>query len=89
MCIHSKEAVGYADARIKPPKVQIEIEVPEELVEAFECDPELADAFYSRIPDRQKSYVINLNSSKKTETRVCGIAKFRDKIVEGKGATER
>ena len=84
-----KEAMGYAEAGIKPPKEQSEIELPEELVEAMDSDPELAEAFHSLTPGRQKSYVINLNSAKKPETRVSRIVKFRDKIIAGKGATER
>ena len=84
-----REAMGYADAGIKPPKEQVELELPVELSEALEFDPELAEAFHKLTPGRRKSYVINLNSAKKPETRVARIAKFRDKIIAGKGATER
>ena len=84
-----EEAMGYAEAGIKPPKVQGELELPDELVEALGSDPELADAFHNLTPGRRKSYVINLNSAKKTETRVSRIAKFRSKILAGKGAMER
>ncbi|MBX3052523.1 MAG: YdeI/OmpD-associated family protein [Caldilineaceae bacterium] len=83
------EAMGYAEAGIKPPKEEGELELPDELLEALESDLELAEAFYSLTPGRQKSYVINLNSAKKSETRTTRIAKFRDKILAGKGATER
>ncbi|MEJ2044240.1 MAG: YdeI/OmpD-associated family protein [Reinekea sp.] len=84
-----KEAMHYAEAGIKPAKVQEEIELPEELLEALEADPELDEAFARLTPGRQKSYVINLNSAKKTETRIARIDKFRDKIIAGKGAMER
>ena len=84
-----KEAMGYAEAGIKPPKEQGVLELPDELSEALESDPELADAFHRLTPGRQKSYVINLNSAKKSETRFARIAKFRGKILAGKGATER
>lgn len=84
------EAMSYAEAGIKPPKdVQVELELPDELIEALECDPELADAFGRLTPGRKKSYVINLNSAKNPQTRVSRIAKFRDKILAGKGAMER
>lgn len=83
------EAKGYAEAGIKPPKEESEIELPDELVEALDADPVLADAFHALTPGRQKGYVINLNSAKKSETRISRIAKFRDKILAGKGATER
>lgn len=84
-----QEAMGYAEAGIKPPKEESKIELPVELVDALDADPELAEAFHNLTPGRQKSYVINLNSAKKSETRVSRIAKFRDKILAGKGANER
>lgn len=83
------EAMGYAEAGVKPPKIRSELEWPGELVEALDCDPELAEAFHRLTPGRQRSYLINLNSAKKSETRISRIAKFRDKILAGKGATER
>ncbi len=83
------EAMSYAEAGIKPPKQQGELELPDELLEALESDPELAEAFHGLTPGRKKSYVINLNSAKKTETRISRIAKFRDKIISRKGAMER
>lgn len=83
------EAMGYADAGIKPPKDTSEIELPYELAEALDSDPELAEAFHSLTPGRQKSYVIHLNSAKRPETRVSRIVAFRDRILAGKGAMER
>lgn len=84
-----KEAMGYAKAGIKPAKESTEIEWPDELVEALDSDPELAEAFYRLTPGRQKSYVLNLNSAKQPATRISRIVKFRDKILAGKGALER
>lgn len=84
-----KEAMAYAEAGIKPPKEEREMEWPSELIEALHADPELADAFYTLTPGRQKSYTIYLDSAKKRETRISRIAKSRDKILAGKGATER
>lgn len=84
-----RESMGYADAGLKPPKTEVEIELPGELVEAMDADPELAEAFHALTPGRKKSYIINLGSAKKPETRVARIEKFRDKIIAGKGAQER
>lgn len=83
-----KEAKGYAEAGIRSPQVAHAIDLPGELVEAMDCDPELAEAFRILTPGRQRSYVINLNSAKTAATRVSRIAKFRAKILAGKGATE-
>jgi uncharacterized protein YdeI (YjbR/CyaY-like superfamily) len=83
------EAMGYAEAGVKPPKQPTDIEVPDELAEALDADPELAEAFHKLTPGRRKSYVINLNAAKMSETRRSRIAKFRDRILAGKGALER
>ena len=84
-----KEAAGYAAAGIKPARAAATLDPPEELVEALACDPELADAFHALTPGRQRSYAINLNAAKRSETRLARIAKFRARIIAGKGAQER
>lgn len=84
-----EEAMGYAEAGLKPPKRATEIELPDELAEALDLDPELAEAFHRLTPGRQRSYVINLNAAKKAGTRISRIARFRDQILAGKGAMER
>ncbi|XZE35597.1 YdeI/OmpD-associated family protein [Pirellulaceae bacterium SH501] len=83
------EAMAYAEANIKPPKQKSDVLLPDDFVEALHSDRELADAFYRLTAGRQRSYIINWNSAKKPETRLSRIAKFRDKILAGKGATER
>ena len=83
------EAKRYAELGLKPPKPNQTIDWPQELVEALDIDPELSEAFHALTPGRQKSYVINLNGAKKSETRTARIVKFRNKIIAGKGATER
>ena len=82
------EAMSYADAGLKPPKEESSIDLPEEMVEALDADPELAEAFASLTPGRQKSHAIALSSAKKSETRVGRIATLRGRILAGKGATE-
>jgi uncharacterized protein YdeI (YjbR/CyaY-like superfamily) len=84
-----QEAIGYAVAGINAPKIQTEVDVPEELTDALDADPELAEAFHNLTPGRQKSYAFNLNAAKQPATRITRIAKFRDKIIAGKGALER
>lgn len=84
-----REAMGYAAAGVLPPKETHDLELPDELVEALDADPELAEAFHALTPGRQRSYVIHLAGAKKPETRVARIAKVRDKIIAGKGALGR
>lgn len=83
------EAKGYAEAGIRAPKVARDVPWPDELTEALDLDPALAEAFANLTPGRQRSYLFNLNGAKKPQTRVARIAKFRDKIMAGKGAMDR
>lgn len=84
-----QEAMGYAEKGLLPVKENREPDLPAELVEALDADPELAEAFHALTPGRRKSYVLNLNGAKQSQTRVQRIDRFRDKIIAGKGATER
>lgn len=83
------EAMDYAARGVKPPKDTSEPDLPDELADALDGDPELAEAFHRLTPGRRKSYIINLNGAKQAETRVKRIAQFRAKIIDGKGALER
>jgi uncharacterized protein YdeI (YjbR/CyaY-like superfamily) len=83
------EAKGYADAGKRPPRADVELELPDELVEALDADPELLEAFHALTRGRRNSYFINLNGAKTSETRVNRIGRFRDRIIDGKGAMER
>ncbi|MFZ4120779.1 MAG: YdeI/OmpD-associated family protein [Caulobacterales bacterium] len=84
-----KEAMGYAELGLKAPKADDELELPAELIDALDDDQELAEAFLTLTPGRQRSYVIALSSAKTSATRLARIAKFRPKILAGKGALER
>jgi uncharacterized protein YdeI (YjbR/CyaY-like superfamily) len=84
-----REAMDHAEAGRLPPKVVREVELPDELTDALEADPELAAAFAALTPGRQRSYAIALSSAKKPETRVARILKLRPHILAGKGAMER
>jgi uncharacterized protein YdeI (YjbR/CyaY-like superfamily) len=84
-----EEAMRYAAEGRLPAKAPNDLELPEELVEALDADPDLAEAFHALTPGRQRSYVINLNGAKTSATRQARIARFRARIIAGKGATER
>jgi uncharacterized protein YdeI (YjbR/CyaY-like superfamily) len=84
-----REAMGHAEAGTKPQREQTGIILPEELVEALGFDMALAEAFSGLTPGRKRSYVLALNSTLSPETRRRRIAKFREKIMAGKGVTER
>ncbi|MGR4863771.1 YdeI/OmpD-associated family protein [Caulobacter sp. LARHSG274] len=84
-----QQLMGHAEAGTKPAKIDREIAMPDELVEALDADPELAEAFHALTPGRQKSYVFALNQAKQPATRLTRIGKFRGRIIAGKGALER
>jgi uncharacterized protein YdeI (YjbR/CyaY-like superfamily) len=84
-----REAMQHAETGTMPPKTVLTLELPKELTDALDFDPELAEAFEALTPGRQRSYVIALSSAKKPETRIARIAKYRAPILAGKGAMER
>lgn len=84
-----QEAMAYADAGTVPQKSPTALALPDELVDAMNADPELAEAFHRLTPGRQRSYVIHLGSAKTAATRVARIDKARPHILSGKGANKR
>ena len=84
-----RQLMDHAEAGTKPAKAAREIDMPDELTDALDADPELAEAFQALTPGRRKSYMFNLSQTKQPATRVARIERFRDKIIAGKGAMER
>ncbi|PTX03888.1 YdeI/OmpD-associated family protein [Pararhodobacter aggregans] len=82
------EAKAKAEAGLKPARAPTEVELPEVLVRALDEDAELAEGFAALTPGRQRSYVIALASAKTEATQSKRIAKYRDKILAGKGAND-
>lgn len=83
------QAIRHAEAGTLPPKVPSDLTLPDELVEALDADPDLAEAFHALTPGRQKSWALHLTSTQTPATRFARIDKGRAKIIAGKGATER
>jgi uncharacterized protein YdeI (YjbR/CyaY-like superfamily) len=84
-----RQLMDHAEAGTKPPKVEREIDMPDELTEALDADPELAEAFQVLTPGRRRSYMFDLNQAKQSATRMARIERFRGKILASKGAMER
>ncbi len=87
--LYLREAMGYAEAGTVPAREPHKLELPDELVDAMDADPELAEAFHRLTPGRQRSYVIHLSSAKTAATRLARIARTRPNILAGKGMNER
>jgi uncharacterized protein YdeI (YjbR/CyaY-like superfamily) len=84
-----REAMDYAEQGLRALPEDGDLELPDELVGALGVDPELAEAFHNLTPGRRRSYVVALGSAKTSATRAARIAKFRERIIAGKGANER
>jgi uncharacterized protein YdeI (YjbR/CyaY-like superfamily) len=84
-----RQLMDHAEAGTRPTRVEREVDVPDELTDALDADPELAEAFAALTPGRQRGYLINLNQAKQPATRVARIEKFRARIIAGKGLIER
>lgn len=83
------EAMTYAEHSLLPPKEPTEVTLPDEMVQALDADPDLAEAFAALTPGRQKSWALQMNTARTSATRLARIEKARPKILAGKGATER
>jgi uncharacterized protein YdeI (YjbR/CyaY-like superfamily) len=83
------EAVGYAAAGIYPEKPAPDLDLPPVLVSALSADRIFAEAFHRLTAGRQRSYVIALSSARTEATQVVRVARFREKVLAGKGANER
>jgi uncharacterized protein YdeI (YjbR/CyaY-like superfamily) len=71
-----------------PQKEKTTLELPEELLQAFEADPVLQKAFEALTPGRQRGYQIFIAQAKQSKTRFDRIEKYKPKILQGKGYQE-
>lgn len=62
-----------------------DFEMPNELISAFEKEPELKNAFGNLTPGRQKGYLLHFSQPKQTKTRETRIQKNLNRILMGKG----
>ncbi|GLO79998.1 YdeI/OmpD-associated family protein [Sulfitobacter pontiacus] len=87
----------FIDKAIQAEKDGLEVEFtekdnldyPDELQDALDDDPELAEAFKELTPGRQRGWVLHFSDAKQSETRARHIEKAHSKIIGGKGWDER
>lgn len=82
-------AAKAAAEQDRPARPRAEVTLPDELVAALDADAELAEAFHALTPGRQRSWVLHLTATQTPATRAARIARGRDKIIAGKGQSER
>jgi uncharacterized protein YdeI (YjbR/CyaY-like superfamily) len=58
---------------------------PDELLDAFERDSRLREAFEALTPGRQRGYLLFFAAAKQSKTRIDRIEKYRERILSGLG----
>lgn len=66
-------------------KTTAEFDIPEELVDQFDADPDFRAAFESLTPGRQRGYLLHFAAPKQAKTRAARIEKYRAQILAGNG----
>lgn len=66
-------------------KKTADYEMPDELLNIMEKDPEFKLAFESLTPGRQRGYLLHFAQPKQSKTRIARIEKYMPTIFEGKG----
>jgi uncharacterized protein YdeI (YjbR/CyaY-like superfamily) len=81
-----KEAIAVERSGAKVTmKTVAQFEVPEEFQKRLEEDPELAEAFRSLTPGRQKGYLLHFAGAKQSATRATRVEKHAPRILKGLG----
>lgn len=86
-CIH--EAIAVERAGLKVELAGDGLDLPAELVERLDGDPELKTAFEALTPGRQRGYALHFAQPKQSATRASRIEKCAPRILEGKGMHDR
>jgi uncharacterized protein YdeI (YjbR/CyaY-like superfamily) len=86
-CIKEAIAVEKSGARVKMKSVA-EFDVPAEFARRLDDDPELADAFRSLTPGRQKGYLLHFADAKQSATRAARVEKHAPRILKGLGLND-
>ncbi len=83
------EAMGHAEAGRRAPRAPAEVVLPEDLADALDADPALAEAFHRLTPGRRRSHAIHVSGARTTAGRAARIERARDLILAGKGQNDR
>ena len=73
------------DGRTVPRRTTAEYPVPVELLERFDEDPRLREAFEALTPGRQRGYLLHFAGAKQSQTRTARIDRYADRILDGLG----
>lgn len=82
------EAIAVEEAGLEVEPVP-ELELVEELQVRLDEDPTLEAAFEGLTPGRQREYNLYFSGAKQAKTRESRVAKYVEKILDGKGLRDR
>jgi uncharacterized protein YdeI (YjbR/CyaY-like superfamily) len=83
------EAIEIEKAGLKIPQRAVDSEpIPSELLQRFEENPDLKNAFESLTPGRQRAYNMFFTAAKQSATRLSRIDSYTDRILNKKGMND-
>lgn len=84
--LYIQDAIRVEKAGLKVAYTPVtEMDIPIELQEALDDDPEFKHAYEGLTPGRQKGYILYFSAAKQSATRVKRIMAYYDRILSGKG----
>ena len=83
------QSIGNEKAGRKVEMPPDDFDLPEELAERLEADPELGAAWDGLTPGRRRGWVLHVGQAKQSATRQTRIDKAAPKILAGKGMHDR
>lgn len=84
-----KEAISIAISGDKVKFKKKPEPMPKEMKDYFKKKPKVKKAFEALTPGRQRGYILHVSSAKQSATRQSRIEKCTDKILSGKGISDR
>lgn len=82
--IYEAIQIEKAGLKVEPKKIE-EFEVPVELQQKFENDPDFKMAFEALTPGRRKAYLLYFAAAKQRKTRISRIDNYEHRILNGFG----
>jgi uncharacterized protein YdeI (YjbR/CyaY-like superfamily) len=84
--VYIMEAIAVEKSGAKVPKKAVaDFEMPAEFLKRLDDDPELAEAFHTLTPGRQKGYLLHFAGAKQSATRAVRVEKHAPRILRGLG----
>ena len=83
------EAIEVEKAGLKIEFKKSPEDMPAELIQMMDTNPELKQAFYALTPGRQRGYILHFSQPKQAKTRFARIEKWTPKILNGEGMHDK